>query len=212
MILDHIENIELTEFTPLRTNLHSFYHLKEGIFMNYRSMLALEKSNFSGPIPSFRMNGCLTQQDAQAVCLMHWYSISLVNFVNSIGLILFFREHSVQPHEIANNQILKRRLKEIQKEYYLKIPEFQSVLHFRNKAAAHLAFSDPFICKNNDFDNASTLIESMSIVPTFENGRYYVGNLTRQSGECVSSFSQYPWSLTENFESLIERYFKSDFD
>ena len=179
--------------------------------MTYKSMLELERSNsiFQGPI--FRMNGTSTQEDAQAVCLMNWYSISLVNFVQSVGLILFFREHSVQPHEIANNRFLSNELTRIQLEYCSKIPEFQPVLHYRNKAAAHLAFTDPYI-KKDVFDNAATLIESMSIVPTFENGRYYIGNLTRQSGECVSSFSQFPWSLTENFESLIERYFKSDFD
>jgi hypothetical protein len=110
---------------------------------------------------------------------------------------------------LAGNRKMRQRLKNIQDEYISSVSELKPVLHFRNKAAAHPAYADPYITKEV-FDNAATLIESMSIIPIIKNGRYFVGSLTRQSGEDVSSFSQYPWSLTENFELLIERYFKSD--
>lgn len=211
MILDHIENIVLTKFTPLRTNTHSLYHLKEGIFMTYKSMIELEKSRSSELMTSFSFDGTLTQEDARAVCLMHWYSITLVNFVNCIGLILFFRENSVQPQVLANNKELKNKLTQIQREYRSRILELQPVLHFRHKAAAHLAYTDPSIDGQKPPDNPATLIESMSIIPSFENGRYFVGRVTRHSGEFASSFSNHPWSLTENFESLIERFFKDNF-
>lgn len=211
MILDHIENIGLTEFTPLRSLTHSIYHLKEGIYMTYNSMVERERSKSGELMPSFSFNGTLSQEAAQVLCLMNWYSINLVNFANCIGLILFLRENSVQPYELAGNQALKNRLSKIQKDYISDIPELKPIVHFRNKAAAHLAFTDPFISQKQNSDNAATLIESMSIIPSFEKGRYFVGRLTRHSGEFASSFSNHPWSLTENFESLIERFFKDDF-
>jgi hypothetical protein len=212
MVLDHIENIVLTEFTPLRTYTHSIYHLKEGIYMVYNSMTQIEhdfREKNGSNIPSFTFDGTLTQQQAQAVSLFHWYSINLVNYAKCIGLILFLSENPIQPYMLAGNRKMRQRLKNIQDEYISSVSELKPVLHFRNKAAAHPAYADPYITKEV-FDNAATLIESMSIIPIIKNGRYFVGSLTRQSGEDVSSFSQYPWSLTENFELLIERYFKSD--
>lgn len=212
MVLDHIENIVLTEFTPLRTYTHSFYHLKEGIYMVYNAMTQIEhdfREKHGETLPSLSISGTLTQHQAQAVSLFHWYSINLVNYAKSIGLILFLRENPIQPYMLAGNIKMKQRLKDIQDEYISSVSELKPVLHFRNKAAAHPAYTDPLI-KGEVFDNAATLIESMSINPTIQHGRYFVGGFTRQSGDDISSFSEYPWSLTDNFELLIERYFKAD--
>jgi hypothetical protein len=185
----------------LRTYTHSIYHLKEGIYMVYNSMTQIEhdfREKHGSNIPSFTFDGTLTQQQAQAVSLFHWYSINLVNYAKCIGLILFLSENPIQPYMLAGNRKMRQRLKNIQDEYISSVSELKPVLHFRNKAAAHPAYADPYITKEV-FDNAATMIESMSIIPIIKNGRYFVGGLTRQSGEDVSSFSQYPWSLTENF-------------
>lgn len=217
MILDFKENIILSSNTPLRDNTHSFWYLKEGLIMTYNMMNQLHseklkmcslETNKGLVSPSFVFQGFINELDAQAVNLFSWYSINLINYVKCIGLILFFREHKIQPQELAGNNELKRKLKSIQSRYIASIDELKPVLHFRNKASAHPAFTEPYI-SNTDTDNSATLIESLSIIPTFENGRYFVGGITRQSGEDISTFSEHPWSLTDNFENLRVRFFNS---
>jgi hypothetical protein len=135
--------------------------------------------------------------------LFHWYSTNLINFAKCCGLVLFLNEKSVLPEQLASNQKLRTELIRMQNEYINGISELGPVKHFRDKAGAHLAYTDPF--KN---DNSATLIESISLCPIYQEGRMVIGGLTRSRGEHTSSFSKYPWSVTENFESLIPRYFQ----
>ncbi len=218
MKLDFIENIEiLPGITPL-PNFHSILHLKEGIFMTYKSMLSIQSNYYEIAHPemspelleihkkaTLSISGQLNQSDAMGMNLIHWYSINLINFAKSCGLIRFLNRTGAQPERFVSDKTFVKELRDCQNEYIESIPELQPVLHFRNKASAHLAFTDP---KN---DNAGTLIESMSIIPTFEDGKITVGGLQRSKGDAVSSFGQYKWNLVDNFESLIPRYFVSDF-
>lgn len=220
MKLDFIENIEIYEngLTPL-TNYHSILQLKEGIFMTYNHMNYLQENYWKLRYPnlseeqikvhenvSFSMSGELNQVDAQAVNLFHWYSINLINYVKCCGLVKFLNEKKILPEHFVENINLIAELKENQKEYLNGIPELLPVFHFRNKASAHLAYVDP-----TKFDNPATLIESMSIIPTLVNGKITIGFMERKRGDSISSFSKYEWNLTENFESLIPRYFKNNF-
>jgi|TARA_B110001452_G_scaffold263895_1_gene266032 hypothetical protein len=221
MKLDFIENIEIYKggITPL-TNYHSIPQLKEGIFMVYIQMKNLQNNYWKLRYPnlsdeqleihkktSFSMSGELNQVDAQAVNLFHWYSINLVNYAKCCGLVKFLNEKKVLPEYLAKNKDLIEELSETQKKYLNGIPELEPVRHFRNKAGAHLAFTDP----NKKYDNPATLIESMSIIPTLINGKITIGGMTRKRGESVSSFSKYEWNLIDNFDSLIPRYFKNNF-
>jgi len=218
MKLDHIENIEIIEgITPL-PNYHSIWHLKEGIFMNYNNMKMIQDNYYEIAFPemslekreiykkaSLSINGELNRADSMAMNLLHWYSINLINYANSCGLIKFLNKTGAQPERFVNDKPFIKELREFQREYTESIPELEPVKHFRNKASAHLAYTDP---KN---DNAGTLVESMSLIPSLENGKITIGSLQRGKGEAMSSFGNHKWNLVDNFDSLIPRYFKNDF-
>ncbi len=219
MILDCIENIQINKGFSTLTNFHSIVQLKEGIFMTYNSMNDLQKNYWERRYPNeskekieiykkstFSMSGELNQADAQAVNLMHWYSINLINYAKCCGLVKFLNTKGVLPEYLAGDKKLIGELNIVQKEYINSIPELKPVLHFRNKASAHLAYVSP---RHND--NPATLIESMSIIPTFAHEKMTIGAMTRARGDHESSFAKYPWNLTDNFESLIPRYFKNNF-
>jgi hypothetical protein len=219
MKLDFIENIEIYKgITPL-TNYHSIPQLKEGIFMVYNQMTNLQNNYWKLRHPessseqleihkkaSFSMGGKLNQVDAQAVNLYHWYSTNLINYAKCCGLVRFLNEKKVLPEYLAKDKTLIQELKEKQREYINGIPELIPVTHFRNKAGAHLAYTYP-----EKHDNSATLIESMSIIPTYINGKITIGAMKRMRGDSVSSFSKYQWNLTDNFDSLIPRFFKNNF-
>lgn len=184
--------------------------------MTYNMMVRLEKNYWELSYPdksreliniykksTFSMHGEINQVDSQAINLFHWYSINIINFAKCCGLVKHINTYGIMPEKLAGDKNLIQQLKNDQKIYLESIPELQPVLHFRNKASAHLAYTYP---TNND--NPATLIESMSIIPCFINGRIKVGAMTRSRGNHTSSFADHEWSLTENFESLIPRYFK----
>lgn len=217
MKLDFIENIEIHDgITPL-TNYHSIWHLKEGIFMCYNNMKALQENYHEIAFPelskevieihkkfSFSMSGKLNRADSMGMNLIHWYSINLINYAKSCGLVKFLNETGFQPEKFLDKDVFKK-LRECQKDYIDSISELKPVKHFRDKASAHLAYTDP---KN---DNAGTLVESMSLIPTVDNGKLTIGSLKRGKGDEMSSFGDYEWNLVDNFDSLVPRYFKNDF-
>lgn len=219
MKLDFIDNIEIHPgITPI-ANYHSIQQLKEGLFMVYVKMGKIERNYWHLRYPEatqeqidihkksiFSFSGEPNQVDAQAVNLFHWYSINLINYVKCCGLIKFLNEKMIQPESIAANKILIAELKKTQKDYMAQIPELIPVIHFRNKAAAHLAYADP---RNND--NPATLVESMTIIPTFLEGKMTLGTMKMGKGDHTSSFADHQWNLTDNFNSLIPRYFIENF-
>lgn len=215
MILDYLEGIEIkVGVTPL-PNYHSIVHIKQGICMLYDAMKHLETNyhRLANPEASeeelekekktlARINVKLNPVDTQAVNLFHWYSINLINYVKCCGLVSFLNLKMLAPDFIAHNKKLSTELKKYQQDYIKGISEIEPVLHFRNKAGAHIAFSDP-----KHYDNVATLLESISLIPVYENGKIYMGALKRERGGSISSFSNHKWSLTDNFESLIPRFF-----
>lgn len=218
MKLDFIENIEIFNgITPL-ANYHSIVHLKEGIFMTYNNMKNLQENYYEIGFPelskeqieihkkaSFSMNGKLNRADAMGMNLIHWYSINLMNYAKSCGLVHFLNKTGFQPERFVEDKKIVKELREFQREYIESIPELSPIKHFRNKASAHLAYTDP---KN---DNAGTLVESMSIIPTMNNGKLTIGSFKRGKGNAMSSFGDFEWNLIDNFDSLIPRYFKNNF-
>ncbi|MFT4644709.1 MAG: hypothetical protein ACI8ZX_001115 [Planctomycetota bacterium] len=208
MILDHIENIIIMHnYAPLK-NFHSVVQLKEGLFMTYRSMLALEEKYKNENGASIAINFGVTENNAVAINLMHWYSINLINYAKCCALVKFINQKGVLPDKLAKNKILIEELKVFRSEYINSIQELKPIIFFRNKASAHLAYTDP----HKNFDNSATLMESMSLIPIVLDGKFIIGGLERDLGEEKSAFSKHPWSLTDNFKSLIPRYFKNDFN
>ena len=77
MTLDHIENIVMFEQMSDFKNNHSLKVLLEGIFMTYNSMKTIESSLIENGGPSFVFRPTITQNDSQALNLMHWYLPSM---------------------------------------------------------------------------------------------------------------------------------------
>ncbi|NEV93439.1 hypothetical protein G3567_04650 [Psychroflexus sp. YR1-1] len=216
MILDFIEKIEIYSGITLLANFHSILQLKEGIFMVYNNINQIQNNYWELRYPDaspeqleiynktkLSFSGESNQVDAQTVNLFHWYSINLINYAKCCGLIKFLNEKMILPEYIALDKKLIAELRETQSNYINNITELIPVVHFRNKASAHLAFTDP-----KNYDNPATLIESMSIIPTYLEGKMTMGALKRKKGLHVSSFSEHQWNITDNFDSLIPRYFK----
>jgi hypothetical protein len=218
MKLDFIENIEIHKgITPL-PNYHSIWHLKEGLFMTYNEMKNLQKNYYEIGFPelskeqieihkkaSFSFSGKLNKADSIGMNLIHWYSINLMSYAKCCGLVKFLNMTGVQPERFIEDNNLVKDLRKCQRDYIDSIPELDAIKHFRNKASAHLAYTDP---RN---DNAGTLVESMSLIPTLNNGKMTIGSLKRGKGDAMSSFGDYEWNLIDNFDSLIPRYFKENF-
>lgn len=218
MKLDFIENIEIHEgITPL-ANYHSIIHLKEGIFKTYIEMKNLEENYHRIANPelseemielyknaSLSFSGNTNRADSIGMNLIHWYSINLMSYAKCCGLVKFLNQTGYQPEKFVEDIKVVKDLRVCQNEYINSITELQSIKHFRNKASAHLAYTDP---KN---DNAGTLVESMSILPIIINGKFTVGSLQRSKGDAKSSFGDYEWNLIDNFDSLIPRYFQDNF-
>lgn len=215
MKLDLIEGIEIHEDFPVIQNFHSIPQLLKGIFMCYNMIRDLQVNYIDMAYPGatqsqkdihklFTAQMAINNEPAlQGVNLMHWYSINLINYAKCCGLVKFLILKKIQPEMLAGNKELIGELKALQKEYLEGIPELEPVLHFRNKAAAHLAYTDPL--RN---DNPSTMIESMSLIPWMINDRLSIGVTQWSRGEHMSSFGSHQWNVQDNFESLIPRYFR----
>ena len=156
---------------------------------------------------TFSFSGKLNRADAMGMNLIHWYSINLINYVKCCGLVKFLNKTGYQPQMFMGNKDAINELRICQNEYLDSIPEIQSIKHFRNKASAHLAYTDP-----KKHDNPGTLVESMSIIPTLNNGKFTIGSMKRKKGDFESSFGNYECNLVDNFDSLIPRYFKDSFN
>lgn len=207
MVLDHIENIVLMPNNASLKNFHSILQLKEGIFMTYKSMLKLEKQFNADNGASLSMRFGVNEYNAQAINLMHWYSINLINYASSCALVKFIIKKGILPQDLAKNQEQISELAAFRKNYILNITELKPINFFRNKASAHLAYTDP----HKKYDNPATLVESMSLIPTVIKGKFTIGDMVRGLGDEKSSFAYHPWNLTDNFISLVPRYFKDNF-
>lgn len=219
MKLDFIDNIEIYNgITPL-PNYHSIVHLKEGLFMTYNNMKNLQENYYRIGFPelseeqietrkkaTFSLSGKLNRADSMGMNLIHWYSINLINYAKCCGLVKFLNRTGYQPQKFMNDKNVINDLRKCQTEYLDSISELEPIRHFRNKASAHLAYTDP-----QKSDNAGTLIESMSLIPTLNHGKLTIGSMKRKKGEFQSSFGDFEWNIIDNFNSLIPRYFKDSF-
>lgn len=102
VVLDHIDNIELTEHTPLRTNTHSILYLKSGLIKLYKDMRMIESHYYHLLYPdaseelieilktaSWKLDTRYSEVHSHAMNLFHWYAINLTNYAKCIGLLLF---------------------------------------------------------------------------------------------------------------------------
>ena len=195
-ILDHIDNFSVSGdvFSEPANEYWALICLKEGLrFLNHQVAKCEEivKQRYD---PSKIKLTCFGNDTLLAnvpqhllTCWFHWYAISACQYVRTIGMI----EHKGEYSKIDN---------------YVKkvIPE---VLSFRNKVAAHFAWTTRPRKKDKN-DKAERMI---SIMPplTFDNDSFFAGSMTltnTSSGKTTSSEAIQPWSVTKTHECLCRRY------
>ena len=120
------------------------------------------------------------------ICLFHWYAVSAVQYVRTVGAIAYKHDSSRQfPREYAEKVI---------PEVYL----------FRDQVAVYFAWSAGSK-QDNDAELPVSALQSL----LFQDGSYYVGN-TRAAlhGHGKASDSQVikPWSLCRVHAALRARY------
>lgn len=118
-------------------------------------------------------------------CMFHWYAVSACQYVRTVGTIAY---------KLNNEEKPINYIKKI-------IPE---ILIFRNKVAAHFAWST----KNKNDNDAERMI---SIFPplSYSDGNWYVGQLIlnmRKNGVDSSSKKIVPWSITKEHLKLMKRF------
>lgn len=116
----------------------------------------------------------------------HWYAISACQFVCLVGAIAKrLNDSRPLPNEYAE-------------------PIIPEVVAFRNKVAAHFAWSS-----ENNRDNDAERLASILPPLGYNHGRICVGSMTvqlRQGSKSSTSSDIKEWSLSEVHERLMKRY------
>lgn len=119
-------------------------------------------------------------------CIYQWYSVTACQYVRTVGAIA----KKINPNGPSPWQYVKK-----------VIP---NVLDFRDKVAAHLAFSKGD-SRDSDADRVLSSLPQME----FDTTRFVIGpwRLTRSrgSGQSTAEFGE-PWNVTEVHQELRKRY------
>lgn len=119
-------------------------------------------------------------------CAFHWYAVAACQYVRTVGAIAYRNDDSrPRPPQYVQSVI----------------PE---VLAFRDKVAAHFAWSTQH-SKDNDAERMASVMPPL----TFINDSFHVGAFTihvRRGDQASTSDSIKPWSICEVHERLRKRY------
>lgn len=123
-------------------------------------------------------------------CTFHWYAISACQYVKTVGAIAY-RQANTRP--LPND--------------YVKavIP---NVLVFRDKVAAHFAWTMKHSC-DNEADRKISIMPQL----TFNDDSFYVGVWkvsTRTAGETTTSDEIRSWSITKVHARMCKRYWPTE--
>ena len=194
--LDHIDNIAVPG-NPFAAPTNEYYALlciRAGLEFLYRQaeecdQIALKQLDPNKQYFSFGNDPHLTGIPKQLlVCAFHWYSISACQYVRTVGAIAYLQDNSCpKPLE------------------YIKsvIPE---VLAFRDKVAAHFAWSSKN-SQDNDAERLASILPQITFVKdTFHVQAFTVSMIN--SGKSSNSKVMQPWSITKIHQRLRDRYWR----
>lgn len=195
-ILDHIANFSVSGdvFSKPANEYWALICLKKGLrFLNHQVAKCEENVKQQYDPSQIKLtcfgNDPLLAEIPQTLltCAFHWYAISACQYVRTVGMIKY-----------KKNSCVNGYIREV-------IPE---VLSFRNKVAAHFAWT-----KSDSRDNKAERMISIMPQLTFENDSFFVGSFkltSRRSGEKTNSEAIKPWSVTKTHECLCRRYWPTE--
>jgi len=192
-VLDHIENITVpgNVFEKPKNEYWALTCLRDGMESLYLKALRCDqvvqqRVNPTGNnIISCSGNSPKLAQVRLTLltCAFHWYAISACQYVRTVGAVAY--QHDSERRDYTEKVI----------------PE---VLAFRNKVAAHFAWS-----MENNRDNDAERLASIFPPLSFETDSFYVGAFTvavGRGGSTSTSEVIKPWSLCRTHETLRKRY------
>jgi hypothetical protein len=189
MILDHIDMLELPESTlgDHDDALATLARLAEGLHWINRQLMIYERTASDkarkADILTEVAGGILEKTPLGTIsCAFQWYAVSVCNYA-----------------QLANWLIYNDRQKS--KDYVTRI--FPKISNYRNKVAAHFAFSDP-----RKEDNEATLSASVITNIVYHDRHFYAATITpaAQNGIEVERSKIKPWSVTLAHQQIEKRF------
>lgn len=203
VVLDHILNISYDRVTHPLQNIFSIHDLKEGLLAlgfglrQYEIELKLQNKDTLHSGGWTYIGGMPIPHSGQIVCQFHWYANTLVNYLRLIGFIDITAKKNITLNDYKNekNNQIRREVKQYCTDYVKTVAP--DIYVWRNKVSAHFSMTDP------QDDSLSTIVNSVIL------GLNWNGKSLVMAPTGVVFDGQHPnipgWSLTEHFESLMER-------
>ncbi len=194
-VLDHIDIITVpgAVFQEPTNEYAALLCLRHGLEFLYRQALRCDQAvkqnvNPKGGLRYFGKGNLpeFGQIQPLLTCAFHWYAISACQYSRLVGAIAYRQDKArpLPPHYVQG-----------------VIPE---VLSFRDKVAAHFAWSTEN-SKDNDAERLASILPPLAFVDdSFHVGAMRVG-LSREGKESNSA-SIAPWSICKIHERLRARY------
>lgn len=196
--LDHIDRITVlgNPFAEPANEYYALLCLRTGLEFLYRQaekcdQIALKQLDPNKQYFSFGNSPLLTGIPYQLLtCAFNWYSISACQYVRTVGTIACLQDNS----------------RPIPPEYVKSvIPE---VLAFRDKVAAHFAWSSKH-SQDNEAERLASIIPQVAFLKdTFQVQVLTVSKVS--SGKSSNSKVMQPWSITKIHQRLRKRYWPEE--
>lgn len=195
MIIDHIDNLKLTD-SQVRNSyneLHSLDYLAKGLEFLYDQVQKLEGEVIKRVGNDRQVYLYGNAREFRGIplglvaCAFHWYAVTVCNYVKMVGWL-------------ANGGNSKKA-----REYMERV--LPQVYLWRNKVGAHFARHTPKLTGKNK-DTPADLAMSVMFPIGFINDAFYASPFKlslRQSGR-LSTTQNMQWSLTHTHRALIPRY------
>ena len=197
LVLDHIDNISVepenhtNSITVLKSLVIGMTHLAE--FTRLREVDAL-KTHGSDNVVFIAQ---ITDKTLMLGCVFDWFAISLVSYLRLVKLIHLMDINGWNIPHLKDTDIQKDLRSSCVSYVKSVAPE---VYQWRNKIAAHRAATDPI-----GEDDLTMLTYSTMPTIAYQSPYYGVGYLRLTVGG-GGRLDIEPWSLTEKFESLSQRF------
>jgi len=192
--LDYIDKIIVlgNPFAEPANEYYALLYLRTGLEFLYGQakkcdQLALKQLDPKRQYFSFGNSPLLTGIPYELLtCAFHWYSVSACQYVRTVGAIAWLQDNSRPiPTKYVDSVI----------------PE---VLAFRDKVAAHFAWSSKNT-KDNEAERLASIIPQVAFVKdTFQVQALTIRKVS--GGKSSSSKAMRPWSITKIHQRLRERY------